>query len=46
MHGGGDFNSIRFPGKMRNGLILRAEMRRLSEVIEELSLKDLPFSGG
>ena len=43
---GGDFNSIRFPGEMRNGLNLTAEMRRFSEVIEELSLKDLLSSGG
>ena len=51
MHGGwggvgGDFNSIRFPGERRNGLSLTAEMRRFFEVIEELSLKDLPSSGG
>ena len=43
---GGDFNSIRFPGEMRNGLNLTAEMRRFSKVIEELSLKDLLSSGG
>ena len=40
----GYFNSIRFPGEMRNELNLTAEMRKFSKVIEELSLKDLPSS--
>ena len=43
---GGDFNSIRFPGEMRYGHNLTAEMRRFSKVIKELNLKDLPSSGG
>lgn len=43
---GGDFNSIRFIGELRNGLSLIVEMIRFSEVIKELSLKDLlSFSG-
>ena len=43
---GGDFNSIRFPGERRYGHNLTAGMRRFSEVIEELNLKDLPSPGG
>ena len=46
MHGGRDFNSIRFSRERRNGLSLIADMRRFFEVIEELSLKDLPSFGG
>ena len=44
--GGRDFNSIRFPREMRYGHNLTVEMRRFSEVIEELNLKDLPSPGG
>ena len=43
---GGDFNSIRFPGEGRNELNLTTKMIRFSEVIEELSLKDLSSFGG
>ena len=43
---GGDFTSIRFPGEMRYGHNLTTGMRRFSEVIEELNLKDLPSPGG
>ena len=43
---GGDFNSIKFIGERRNGLNLTLEMRRFSEVIKELSLKDLLSFGG
>ena len=35
---GGDFNSIRFPGEMRDGHNLTVEMRRFSKVIKELNL--------
>ena len=35
---GGDYNSIRFPGEMRDGHNLTVEMRRFSKVIKELNL--------
>ena len=38
--------SIVHTTKMRNELSLTTEMRRFSEVIEELRLKDLSISGG
>ncbi|RVW20962.1 hypothetical protein CK203_107828 [Vitis vinifera] len=43
---GGDFNAVRFPEERRNSLRLTTEMRRFSEVIGELGLKDLPLAGG
>ena len=43
---GGDFNSIRFPEERRNALSLTTEMRRFSEVIGELRLRDSPLTGG
>ena len=43
---GGDFNSVRFPEERRNAPNLIAEMRRFSEVIEELGLRDSPLTGG
>ncbi|RVW99827.1 putative ribonuclease H protein [Vitis vinifera] len=43
---GGDFNAVRFPEERRNSLRLTIEMRRFSEVIGELGLKDLPLAGG
>ncbi|RVW82108.1 Transposon TX1 uncharacterized 149 kDa protein [Vitis vinifera] len=43
---GGDFNVVRFPEERRNSLRLTTEMRRFSEVIGELGLKDLPLAGG
>ena len=43
---GGDFNVTRFPDERnREGRIL-SSMRRFSQVIEELELKDLPLQGG
>ena len=43
---GGDFNLVRFPKERsrRGGLI--ASMRRFSEVIEDLELRDFPLTGG
>ena len=43
---GGDFNAVRFPEERRNSLRLTTEMRRFSEVIGELGLKELPLAGG
>ena len=43
---GGDFNDIRFPGERnREGRIQRS-MRRFSQIIDELELKDLPIQRG
>ena len=43
---GGDFNSVRFPEERRNAPNLTVEMRRFSEVIGELGLRDSPLTGG
>ncbi|KAJ9708014.1 hypothetical protein PVL29_000195 [Vitis rotundifolia] len=43
---GGDFNAVRFPEERRNAPSLTTEMRRFSEVIGELGLRDFPPSGG
>ena len=43
---GGDFNAVRFPEEGRNAPRLTAEMRRFSEVIGELGLRDFPLSRG
>ena len=43
---GGDFNSVRFPEERRNAPSLTAEMRRFSEVIGELGLRDSLLTGG
>ncbi|RVW72637.1 hypothetical protein CK203_050638 [Vitis vinifera] len=42
----GDFNALRFPEERRNAFRLTAEMRRFSEVIGELGLRDFPLAGG
>ena len=42
----GDFNMIRFPSEHSRGGRLFSAMRRFSEVIEELELRDLPLQGG
>ena len=39
----GDFNTTRFPVEHSGGGRLNAGMRRFSEVIEELDLRDLPL---
>ncbi|RVW98026.1 hypothetical protein CK203_029119 [Vitis vinifera] len=41
---GGDFNVVRFPKEMRN--CQRSPMRRFSQFIKEMCLKDLPLFGG
>ena len=42
----GDFNMIRFPTERSQGGRLSPSMRRFTEVIEELELRDLPLQGG
>ena len=42
----GDFNSILSPEERSRGGSLNSNMRRFSEVIEDLELKDLPLVGG
>ncbi|KAL6327470.1 hypothetical protein AAG906_020066 [Vitis piasezkii] len=40
---GGDFNMIRFPNESRRAGRLSSSMRRFSEVIDDLDLRDLPL---
>ena len=40
---GGDFNMIRFPDERRRGGRVSPSMRRFSEVINDLDLRDLPL---
>ena len=42
----GDFNVVRFPGESSRGGRLSASMRRFSEIMEDLELRDLPLQGG
>ena len=42
----GDFNMIRFPSEHGRGGRLSPTMRRFSEVIKDLELRDLPLQGG
>ena len=42
----GDFNMIRFPYEHSRGGCLSPTMRRFSEMVEDLELKDLPLQGG
>ena len=42
----GDFNVIRFPNERSREGRMSGSMRRFSEVIDELALRDLPFQGG
>ena len=43
---GGDFNLVRFPEERSRGGGLTASMRRFSEVLEKLELRDYPLRGG
>ncbi|RVW46613.1 Transposon TX1 uncharacterized 149 kDa protein [Vitis vinifera] len=43
---GGDFNLVRFPEEHSRGGSLTASMRRFSEVVEDLELRDYPLRGG
>ena len=43
---GGDFNLVRFPEERSKGGGLTASMRRFSEVLEDLELRDYPLRGG
>ncbi|KAL6332090.1 hypothetical protein AAG906_020771 [Vitis piasezkii] len=42
----GDFNVIRFLGERNSISRLSSAMRRFSEIIEDLELRDLPLQGG
>ncbi|RVW39404.1 hypothetical protein CK203_099504 [Vitis vinifera] len=42
---GGDFNVVRYPEERRNALRLTTDMRRFSQVIGELGLRDIPLAG-
>ncbi|RVW47786.1 hypothetical protein CK203_091740 [Vitis vinifera] len=42
---GGDFNMIKFPNERRRGGRVSSSMRRFSEVIDELELRDSLFRG-
>ena len=41
-----DFNVVRLPKERRNCLRMSLAMRRFSEVIDKLQLRDLPLTGG
>ena len=43
---GGDFNVVRYPEERRNAPRLTADMRRFSEMIGKLGLRDIPLAGG
>ena len=43
---GGDFNVVKFPTERSRKGRLTESMRRFSEVIEELALRDMPLHGG
>ncbi|RVW56016.1 LINE-1 reverse transcriptase-like [Vitis vinifera] len=43
---GGDFNMIRYPEERSRGGELSASMRRFTEVVEDLELRDYPLQGG
>ncbi|WJZ96624.1 hypothetical protein VitviT2T_015290 [Vitis vinifera] len=43
---GGDFNMIRIPDECKRGGRVSSSMRRFSEVIDDLDLRDLPLQGG
>ena len=42
----GDFNVVRFPVESNKGGRLTYSMRRFSEIIEDLELKNLPLQEG
>ena len=43
---GGDFNAVRFPGERRGGGRVSNSMRRFSEIMEDLGLRDIPLQRG
>ena len=43
---GGDFNTIRFPNERRRGGRISSSMRRFSEVIDDLGIRDILLQGG
>ena len=42
----GDFNVVRFPCESSRGGRMTMSMRRLTEIEEDLELRDLPLQGG
>ena len=42
----GDFNMIRFPSERNKESSISGGMRRFSQVVDELNLKDIPLQGG
>ena len=43
---GGDFNALRFPYERNRKGRLTSVMRKFSQIIDELELKDTPLNGG
>ena len=43
---GGDFNALRFPDERNREGRLTNVMRKFSQIIDELELKDTPLRGG
>ena len=43
---GGDFNMVRFPIERGRGGRISSSMRRFSDVIADLELRDIPLQGG
>ena len=43
---GGDFNAILYPGERATGGRIDNSMRRFSEILNDLGLRDLPLQGG
>ena len=41
-----DFNMIKFPNERRRGGRVSSSMRKFSEMIDDLDLRDLPLQGG
>ena len=43
---GGDFNAILYPEERSKGGRIDNSMRRFSDILNDLSLRDLPLQGG
>ena len=43
---GGNFNVVRFPGERSSAWRLSSAIRRFTEIIDDLQLRDLPFLRG
>ena len=46
MCGRGDFKTIRFPEERKSGGGISASMRRMSYVIDDMRIRDIPIQGG